>query len=82
MKEMIPRRARRSRYTRRAILIEVGRADRACVVLDISSGGAKILVGDDSTIPVRFALDFAPSEPPRPCELIWRRGKTAGLKFV
>ena len=82
MKEMVPRQVRRSRYTRRATLVEMGRADRACVVLDISSEGAKIVLADSSAIPNRFELDFAASGPRRSCELIWRRGKVVGLKFV
>ena len=82
MKEMVPRQVRRSRYTKRAMLVEMGHADRTCVILDISSEGAKIVLADGSAIPNRFELDFAAGGPRRSCELIWRRGKVLGLKFV
>lgn len=64
------------------MLVETGQPDRACVVLDISSEGAKIVLADSSALPDRFELAFAASGPPRSCELIWRRGKVVGLKFV
>jgi hypothetical protein len=82
MKEMVPRQVRRSRFTRRATLVERGHPDRTCVVLDISSEGAKIVLADSSALPNRFELAFVASGPPRSCKLIWRRGKVVGLKFV
>jgi hypothetical protein len=60
-----------------------GRADRECAVLDSSSAGAKLVVGDASGIPDRFELAFFQNADKRQkCETIWRRGKVLGVKFT
>ena len=54
-----------------------------CFVLDVSPGGAKIMT--DVAIDVRdnFVLALVPDHPKRqPCEVVWRRGKTYGIKFL
>jgi hypothetical protein len=54
-----------------------------CVVLDVSPGGAKIVL--DAPIDVRdtFSLTLVPSHPKQErCEVVWRRGKTYGVKFL
>jgi hypothetical protein len=54
-----------------------------CVVLDVSPGGAKIMT--DAAIDVRdsFVLALMPERPKRhSCEVVWRRGRTYGLKFL
>ena len=65
-----------------ARLIQHGFADRPCVVSDVSSNGAKILVSGESAIPTHFELAFDIAGTGRLCELIWRHGKTAGVKFL
>jgi hypothetical protein len=56
---------------------------RECTVLDVSPGGARIVM--DVTIDVRdrFVLALVPNHPKRQeCEVVWRRGKTYGVKFL
>ena len=56
---------------------------RDCVVLDVSPSGAKIVT--DAMMDVRdsFALALVPDHPKRQqCEVVWRRGKTYGIKFL
>jgi hypothetical protein len=54
-----------------------------CVVLDVSPGGAKIAT--DVALDVRdsFELALVPEHATRQsCEVVWRRGKTYGVKFL
>jgi hypothetical protein len=65
------------------ITVEDGMTKLECFVLDISPGGARIMT--DATIDVRdkFGLALVPDHPKRqPCEVVWRRGRTYGVKFV
>jgi hypothetical protein len=60
-----------------------GRADRECSLLDVSPAGAKVIVDSGSEIPDRFELAFFRANAKRQkCEVIWRRGKVLGVKFV
>jgi PilZ domain len=60
-----------------------GRADRECTVLDIAQTGAKVVVQLNQGIPDRFELAFFQSLDKRQkCEVMWRRGKVLGVKFV
>jgi hypothetical protein len=79
LKNRSEREARRSRRIP-ARLVQHGCADRLCVVSEVSTNGAKILVSGEATIPTHFELDIAGTR--RLCELVWWRGKTAGVKFV
>jgi hypothetical protein len=54
-----------------------------CYVLDVSPGGAKIMT--DAPIDVRdsFVMALMPERPKRQsCEVVWRRGRTYGVKFL
>ena len=76
-----PRRQLRNRVT--WISFGEGDAKRECTVLDVSPGGAKIVT--DAAFDVRdsFELALVPEHTTRqPCEVVWRRGKTYGVKFV
>ena len=85
---MIP--ARKRRETRKSvqqsawITLDGGFATRPCIVLDLSSAGAKIRVDDPSAVQTRLRLAFArDARTGRNCEVVvWRRGKTLGVKFV
>ena len=60
-----------------------GRADRECSLMDVSPAGAKIVVQDGVGIPDRFELAlFRALDKRRKCEVIWRRGKMLGIRFV
>jgi hypothetical protein len=79
---MVKRSERTSPPTPAWIVIN-GRADRECTVLDIAQIGAKVVVESSQGIPNRFELAFFQSLDKRQkCEVIWRRGKMLGVKFV
>ena len=81
--------ARKTRVARKSIqqpgwlILEGSFAARQCTVLDLSDSGAKITAVDPS--PVRTRLRLALSRDVRtgrPCEVVWQRGKTFGVKFI
>ena len=76
-----PRRQLRKRLAWITLDDEATKID--CFVLDVSPGGAKIMT--DAAIDVRdsFVLALVPEHPKRqPCEVVWRRGQTYGIKFL
>ena len=65
------------------ITLEGGFAARQCVVQDISSSGAKITIDDAVTLPATVRLAFArDARTGHRCQVVWRRGRSAGVKFV
>ena len=65
------------------ITLDGGFAARQCVVQDISSSGARISVDDAATLPGTLRLAFArDARTGHKCRVIWRRGRSAGVKFV
>ena len=77
----VKREVRRRRYISAWIAVD-GMADRECRVADVSQHGAKITIDDAAVVGSRLAITLAPHAPKRECEVIWRRGKTLGIKFV
>jgi hypothetical protein len=54
-----------------------------CILMDISPAGAKIFVDADTRVSKTFNLAFVPySGAKRHCQVVWRRGRMIGLKFV
>ena len=75
--------ARRSVSQPGWITLDGGFAARQCVVDDLSATGAKITVGDSGLLPAKLRLAMSrDARTGRNCEVVWRRGKTAGVKFV
>jgi hypothetical protein len=65
------------------ITLEGGFAARPCVVHNMSSTGAKITIDDPNMLPTKLRLAFTrDARTGRPCEVVWRRGKSVGVKFV
>jgi hypothetical protein len=65
------------------ITLEGGFAARQCVVQDISPSGARIVLDDAAGLPATLRLAFArDARTGRSCQVVWRRGKSAGIKFV
>jgi hypothetical protein len=75
------REVRRSRHLSASINVE-GRAHCECQVLDISTHGAKVVAGTPSAVPDRFELAFFEGGQSRVCEVVWRRAKLLGVKFI
>jgi PilZ domain len=64
------------------ITLEGGFAARQCLVQDISRSGAKIVLDDAASLPAKLRLAFTrDARNGRDCHVVWRRGKTAGVKF-
>jgi hypothetical protein len=80
----IQREPRRQLHKRLAwITLEDGVTEHECHVLDLSSGGARIAMDDAMDVRDRFELTLVRGHHKRElCEVVWRRGKTYGVKFV
>ncbi|WP_027578258.1 PilZ domain-containing protein [Bradyrhizobium sp. Ai1a-2] len=77
------RETRKSMHQPGWITLEGGFAARPCVVQDMSSTGAKVTIDDPNTLPGKLRLAFSrDARTGRPCEVVWRRGRTVGVKFV
>jgi hypothetical protein len=77
------REARKSLHQPGWVTLDGGFAARQCVVQDLSSSGAKITVDDASVLTGRLRLAFSrDARTGRSCEVVWRRGKSLGVKFV
>jgi len=50
--------------------------------MDISKQGAKVVVELPAAVPIRFELAFFEGDQTRLCEVIWRRAKMLGIKFI
>jgi PilZ domain len=80
----IRKREPRKRLGRPAwITLDGGFAARKCVVQDISSAGAKIVLDGANALPAKLRLAFArDARTGHNCQVVWRRGNLAGVKFV
>lgn len=77
------RQVRRSVQQTAWITLEGGFAARQCNVLDLSATGAKVVVDDPRSVPSKMRLAFSrDARNGRNCEVVWRRGKTFGVRFV
>ncbi|MCP3466406.1 MULTISPECIES: PilZ domain-containing protein [unclassified Bradyrhizobium] len=66
------------------ITLDGGFAARHCLVADISTSGARITLDEDAAqLPGVIRLAFArDARTGRSCQVVWRRGKSAGIKFI
>jgi hypothetical protein len=77
------REVRKSLHQSGWLTFEGGFGARQCVVQDLSSTGAKITIDDPNALPARLRLAFErDARTGRNCEVVWRRGKSVGIKFV
>jgi PilZ domain len=77
------RETRKSLHQSAWITMEGGFAARPCVVHNISTSGAKVMIKDPDTLPVKLRLAFSrDARTGRNCEVVWRGGKSIGVKFV
>lgn len=64
------------------ITLDGGFAARACQVLDLSASGAKLTLDDPTSVSNKIKLGFSrDGRNARSCHVVWRRGKTLGVKF-
>ena len=75
------REARRRRHQWAWVTLEGDATVHDCRVLDVSQNGAKVVIDVAAEIGTRFGLALVP-HCPRLCEIVWRRGRTLGIKFV
>ena len=77
------RETRKSLHQPGWITLDGGFAARPCVVQDLSGSGAKLTIEDPNTLPAKLRLAFSrDARSGRNCEVVWRRGRTVGIKFV
>jgi hypothetical protein len=77
------REARKSLQQCGWITLDGGFAARPCVVRDMSTSGAKITIDDPNVLSGRLRLAFTrDARTGRNCEVVWRHGKSLGVKFV
>ena len=77
------REVRKSLHQPGWITLDGGFAARPCVVQDMSATGAKITIDDPNMLPAKLRLALSrDARTGRPCEVVWRRGKSVGVKFV
>jgi hypothetical protein len=86
---MIFARSRKSRSTRKSVqqaawlVFDGSFAARQCTVVDLSDSGAKVETSEASPVGTKLRLAFSRDvRTGRPCEVVWRRGKTIGVKFI
>jgi PilZ domain len=75
------REVRRARRISAWIRVQ-GSAVCECQVLDIAKHGAKVFVEAPSTVPDHFELAFFQGGQNRICEVVWRRSRMMGIKFI
>ena len=73
---------RRRRHQSAWIMLDGKKPGYKCQVADVSQSGAKITL--DTAVEVGSLLDiaFVPRAAARRCEVVWRRGKTLGIRFI
>jgi PilZ domain len=77
------RETRKSLHQPGWITFDGGFAARQCVVEDLSATGAKVTLDDPNTLPARLRLALTrDARTGRNCEVVWRRGRSVGVKFV
>src|SRR5258706_10991591 len=63
--------------------VDDGLTNRECFVLDVSPGGARIVTDVAIDVRDKFGLVLVRDRPKhQSCEVVWRRGKTYGVKFL
>jgi hypothetical protein len=66
-----------------SLTVDDGATSRECIVLDVSPGGARIVTDVAIDVRDRFGLALVKDRPKhQSCEVVWRRGKTYGVKFL
>jgi PilZ domain len=77
------REVRRRRHQSAWISVDGVPGQYECRLSNLSRAGAQIIIGAGTELPGRFAISFVPNTlGKKNCDVIWRRGKTIGVRFV
>ncbi|WP_249142795.1 PilZ domain-containing protein [Bradyrhizobium sp. AUGA SZCCT0160] len=84
LKPKVVREPRRQLHKQPAwMTVDDGLTNRECFVLDVSPGGARIVTDVAIDVRDKFGLALVRDRPKhQSCEVVWRRGKTYGVKFL
>ena len=84
LKPKVVREPRRQLHKQPAwMTMDDGLTNRECFVLDVSPGGARIVTDVAIDVRDKFGLALVRDRPKhQSCEVVWRRGKTYGVKFL
>jgi len=84
LKTKVAREPRRQLHKQPAwMTMDDGLTNRECFVLDVSPGGARIVTDVAIDVRDKFGLALVRDRPKYQfCEVVWRRGKTYGVKFL
>jgi hypothetical protein len=84
LKPKVVREPRRQLHKQPAwMTVDDGVTNRECFVLDVSPGGARIVTDVAIDVRDKFGLALVRDRPKhQSCEVVWRRGKTYGVKFL
>jgi hypothetical protein len=65
------------------LIVAEGQSIRQCIVVDVSDGGAKLMVRNIESLPSRFKLMWSHAENTGfDCEVRWRDPGAVGVEFV
>ena len=79
----IKRMTRRRRSHEAWVTLQDGHTRVECRVVDVSQDGAQITCNRADALHDRLVLAYAlTASHSRTCEIVWRRGKTLGLKYT
>lgn len=59
-----------------------GRFGRACIVSNLSNGGARIVVAEPETVSDICVLRITSHSPLRKCHVVWRTKEAIGVQFA
>ena len=76
------RQERRKQVRIASILVDATRSPIPCVILDISTSGARLHVHVPAEVPDRFRLIEIANNQERDCTVVWRKGNTIGVQFT
>jgi len=74
--------ARRRRHQSAWITLDGRTPGYKCQVADVSQSGAKIILDTAVEVGSLLNIAFVPRAAARRCEVVWRRGKTLGIRFI
>lgn len=76
------RRERRRAVRIASIIVSATTSPIPCVVLDLSSCGARLHVHDPAEVPDQFRLQLIATDQVFDCRAAWRRGDEIGVQFL